>query len=60
MANFSWQEGYGAFAVSAPDLEKVKTYVQNQEEHHRVTTFQEEYVALLKRGLVGYDDKYLW
>ena len=60
VANFSWQEGYGAFTVSAPDLEKVKAYVQNEEEHHRATTFQEEYIALLERGLVGYDDKYLW
>ena len=57
---FSWQEGYGAFTVSAPDLEKVKSYVQNQEEHHRVKTFKEEYVAMLERGLVEYGDKYLW
>jgi len=58
--SFSWQEGYGAFTVSAPDLAKVKRYVQNQEEHHRVKTFKEEYVAMLERGLVEYDDKYLW
>lgn len=58
--NFSWQEGYGAFTVSAPDKEIVKRYVQNQEEHHRVKTFKEEYVAMLERGLVEYDDKYLW
>ena len=60
VANFSWQEGYGAFTVSAPDLEKVKRYVRNQEEHHRVSTFQEEYVALLERGLIEIDDRYLW
>lgn len=58
--NFSWQEGYGAFTVSAPDLERVKQYVLNQEEHHRVKTFKEEYVAMLHKGLVDYDDKYLW
>ena len=58
--NFSWQEGYGAFTVSVPDLEKVKLYVLNQEEHHRVKTFKKEYVAMLERGLVEYDDTYLW
>ena len=58
--NFSWQEGYGAFTVSAPDLEKAKQYVLNQEEHHGVKTFKEEYVAMLEKGLVKYDDKYLW
>lgn len=58
--NFAWQEGYGAFTVSAPDLEKVKQYVLQQEEHHRGRSFQEEYVAMLKRGLVEYDDRFLW
>ena len=57
---FSWQEGYGAFTVSAPDKEKVKRYVQNQEEHHRMKLFKEEYVVMLERGLVEYDDNYLW
>ena len=40
--------------------EKVTAYVLNQEAHHRGTTFQEEYVRLLKKGLVEYDDLYLW
>ncbi len=57
---FAWQEGYGAFTVSAPDLEKVKAYVLKQEEHHRHKSFQEEYVAMLKRGLIEFDDRFLW
>ena len=57
---FAWQEGYGAFTVSPPDSEKVRKYVLGQEEHHRKISFQEEYVAMLKRGLVEYDEKYLW
>lgn len=57
---FAWQEGYGAFTVSASSLEQVRAYVLRQEEHHRGTTFQEEYVAMLQRGLVEYDDRYLW
>ena len=60
LAGFAWQEGYGGFTVGAADLEKVRAYVLNQEEHHRTKTFQEEYLAMLKRGLVEYDERYLW
>ncbi len=60
LAGFAWQDGYGAFTVSASHIESVRNYVLHQEDHHRVTTFQEEYVAMLKRGLVEYDEKYLW
>ncbi|BDS06223.1 transposase [Oceaniferula spumae] len=60
MKAFAWQEGYGAFTVSPPDLEKVRAYVLNQKKHHRKTTFKEEYVAMLERGMVEYDDTYLW
>ncbi len=57
---FSWQEGYGAFTVSAHQIEVVKNYIANQEEHHRKKTFQEEYLELLKTSGVEYDEKYLW
>ena len=60
MKSFEWQEGYGAFTFAAKDLEPVRGYVLNQEEHHRVKTFQEEYVAILKLGMVEHDDRYLW
>ena len=60
LAGFAWQEGYGGFTVSASSLEQVRAYVLHQEVHHRVTTFQEEYVAMLQRGLVEYDEHYLW
>jgi putative transposase len=60
LAGFHWQEGYGAFTISAGHIEKVREYVLHQEEHHQGTTFQEEYVRLLKKGLVEYDDQYLW
>ncbi|GHC43418.1 IS200/IS605 family transposase [Roseibacillus persicicus] len=59
-SSFAWQTGYGAFSVSAPDLEKARNYVLNQEEHHRKQSFQEEYLIFLKRGLVEYDKRYLW
>jgi putative transposase len=60
MAGFKWQEGYGGFTVSPTNVPRVRKYVLNQEEHHRTKTFQEEYVQLLKRGMVKYDEKYLW
>jgi REP element-mobilizing transposase RayT len=57
---FEWQDGYGAFSVSASLLEKVRQYIANQEEHHRKRTFQEEYVEMLKSSGVEYDERYLW
>ncbi len=60
LAGFAWQEGYGAFTFAASDTESVRRYVLNQEEHHRVKTFQEEYVEMLQRGMVEYKKSYLW
>jgi REP element-mobilizing transposase RayT len=57
---FSWQEGYGAFTVSASQIEAVKSYVANQEAHHRKRTFQEEYLEFLQQSGVEYEEKYLW
>jgi len=57
---FSWQEGYGAFTVSASQIEAVKNYIANQEEHHRRKTFQEEYIEFLKQSDVEYDERYIW
>jgi REP element-mobilizing transposase RayT len=57
---FEWQDEYGAFSVSASRLDSVVAYIRGQEEHHRKQTFQEEFVALLKRHGVEYDEKYLW
>ncbi|HYY15329.1 MAG TPA: transposase, partial [Gammaproteobacteria bacterium] len=60
VAEFAWQEGYGAFTVSASGIAAVKRYILRQEEHHRKKTFQEEYVAFLRRSGVEYDERYLW
>jgi putative transposase len=57
---FAWQEGYGAFTVGASQIGTVSEYIQNQVEHHRRKTFQEEYVAFLDRCGVEYDKRYLW
>ena len=58
--DFEWQDGYGAFTVSVSLLETVRNYIARQEEHHHKKTFQKEYVELLQRSGVEYDERYLW
>ena len=58
--SFAWQTGYGAFSVSRSNVEEVVRYIENQEEHHRTVSFQEEFLAFLKRHGVAYDPRYVW
>jgi putative transposase len=58
--SFSWQEGYGAFTVSSSSEQAVIQYIQNQENHHRERDFREEFLGLLKKHRVSFDEKYLW
>jgi REP element-mobilizing transposase RayT len=58
--DFAWQDGYGAFSVSKSVLPSVTSYIEHQPEHHRKTTFQEEFVTLLKLHEIEYEEKYLW
>ena len=60
LAQFAWQNGYGAFSVGPSDLEALRKYIDTQEEHHRTHTFQEEYRAFLKRYGVEFDERYIW
>ena len=57
---FAWQEGYGAFTVSASQRAAVHEYIARQEEHHRHRTFKEEYLELLQRSGVEFDERFLW
>ena len=57
---FSWQGGYGGFSVSRPSLEGAKKYLSSQKEHHKTVTFKEEFLTMLKRAQIPYDEKYLW
>jgi REP element-mobilizing transposase RayT len=57
---FEWQIGYGAFTVSYSHLETVQQYIRNQHEHHRVKTFEEEYIELLERHNVKFERRYLF
>jgi len=57
---FFWQRGYGALSVSPTQLGAVIKYVDEQEEHHRTRTFQEEYLALLRKHGIEFDEQYVW
>ncbi len=57
---FSWQEGFGAFSHSKHEVDRIIRYVRNQQEHHRVKSFREEYVALLTEFAVEHDMRYLF
>ncbi len=58
--DFAWQTGYGAFSVSESNVPAVSRYIAVQEEHHKKRTFQEEYVAFLKKNKIEYDERYIW
>lgn len=57
---FEWQKGYGAFTVSYSQIETAREYIRRQAEHHRTTTFQEEYMAFLKRHGIEFRLEYLF
>jgi REP element-mobilizing transposase RayT len=60
LAAFAWQRGYGAFSVGLSDLSALREYIDNQEEHHRKRTFQDEYRAFLTKYGIEYDERYVW
>src|SRR5580698_4863623 len=57
---FEWQVKYAAFSVSVSQLDNIIRYIKGQKEHHKKMTFQEEFLALLKKHHVEYDERYLW
>jgi putative transposase len=58
--NFAWQEGYGAFSVSTSNKQAVLDYVKNQKEHHKQKSFKDEFLGLLNKHEIEFDEKYLW
>jgi putative transposase len=58
--NFHWQKGYGAFSVGQSEVPVIKNYIQDQKEHHRRVTFQDEYRAFLKSYRIPHDERYMW
>jgi putative transposase len=58
--NFKWQEGYGAFSVSASQIKNTIAYINRQKEHHFKESFQDEYISVLGEHDIDYDKRYVW
>jgi hypothetical protein len=57
---FAWQQGYDAFAIGVSQRARVIAYIANQEQHHRKWSFEQEFVALLKKYGIQYDDGFVF
>ena len=57
---FNWQEGFGAFSYSHSHIDNVYKYIMNQKEHHKKTSFKDEYLDFLNKFQVEFDDKYIF
>lgn len=60
MGKFSWQEGYGAFSYAKSQVDAVVKYILNQPEHHKQSGFREEYLNMLQKAEIEYEEKYLF
>ena len=59
LKNFSWQRGYGAFTVSQSSVEAVRRYIARQKEHHRKTSFRNEFIQFLNENAIKYDERFI-
>jgi putative transposase len=57
---FEWQTGFAAFSVSESNVDAVVKYISNQKEHHKTMTFKDEFIALLQRHQIEFDDRYVF
>ena len=57
--DFAWQEGYGAFGIGFSSVDDTIAYISRQEQHHQSRSFEEEFVAFLKRHRIDYDSRYV-
>ena len=60
LQSFAWQNGYGIFSVGFSQIDSVRKYIAGQEEHHRKTSFQDEFRQLLSRYEITFDERYVW
>jgi putative transposase len=60
IGRFGWQDGFGAFSYARSQLDTVIRYIQNQQKHHAKKSFREEYVELLQKFGVAYDERYIF
>ena len=59
-SKFQWHEGFGAFSYSHSQLNTISNYIKNQEKHHSIKSFSEEYLGFLKKFNIDYDEKYIF
>ncbi|HLW06876.1 MAG TPA: IS200/IS605 family transposase [Marinilabiliaceae bacterium] len=57
---FYWQEGFGAFTYAKSQIDTVAKYILNQSEHHKKISFRNEYISILKKYEIDYDEKFLF
>ncbi len=60
LKDFAWQNGYGAFTVSGSQIEAVRRYIAEQKIHHQERSFQDEFIGLLVKNEIEFDERYLW
>ncbi len=60
LADFHWQDGYGAFSISPSHVKALRGYIADQEKHHQKESFQDEFRRILKKYAVEYDERYVW
>jgi len=58
LKDFAWQEGFGSFSVSYSSLDTVRLYIQNQKEHHKKMSFEDEFVRFLKLHQIKFDSRF--
>lgn len=57
---FEWQSGYGSFSYSRSHIDQVYQYIQNQEKHHQNKTFRKEYIEMLEKFGIQYEEEYIF
>jgi hypothetical protein len=60
LQDFAWQHGYGAFSVGFSQIDAVQKYIEEQQEHHKTVSFQDEFRAFLRKYQVEFDERYVW
>ncbi len=58
--SFNWQGGYGAFSIGQSNVEALKNYIAQQKERHKKKSFPEEFIEILKKYGIQYDERYIW
>jgi len=60
ISNFYWQNGYGNFSLGPSQLDQLIRYIDNQQEHHKTVSFQDEFRVLLNKYQVDFDEEHVW